>query len=279
MEPVPAGTFLMGSPAGEPGRDVCEGPRTRVTLSRPFWLGRTTVTHAQWRAVMGTDLPAQARKAFPGEADVGRFLANTDGEIAMHYVSWDDAMAFCGKLNARARPGAGRYAGYAYTLPTEAQWEYACRAGTSEATYAGALEVWGRSNAPVLDAIAWYGGNSSVGYRGTGWDTSGWSEKQYPGGFAGPRDVALKQANAWGLCDMLGNVYQWCLDYPATSLPGGAVTDPAGLPGGSDHAVRGGCWHSDAVSCRAASRPWNVPGDRTLFVGFRVAFSPAPAGR
>jgi formylglycine-generating enzyme required for sulfatase activity len=274
MEPIPAGHFTMGSPSWEPGRDLTEGPRTQVAIRRPFWLGRTAVTHGQWSAVMGTDLAAQARRAFPGQTNVSGFLADTSPDVAMHYVSWNEAMAFCARLTARARGTLPP--GYAYTLPTEAQWEYACRAGSDDATYAGPIRILGRSNAPDLDPIAWYGGNSSVGYHGPGWNTSDWAEKQYPGGFAGPREVGLRQPNAWGLHDMLGNVYQWCRNVPVTSLPGGTVTDPRGLPGGADRAVRGGCWHSDAALCRSASRAWDPAEDRSPFIGFRIALAPAP---
>ena len=275
LVPIPAGTFVMGSPPGEPGRDACEGPLTRVTLSRPFWLGRTAVTHGQWKAVMGTDLSAQVRKAVRADVDVSRFLLGTGDNVAMYYVNWYDAAAFCARLNRLARRDGSLPPGYEYRLPTEAEWEYACRAGTTGPTWAGPMELLGRSNAPVLDDIAWYGGNSSVGYVGRGMDTAAWGEKQYPGGLAGPRDVGLKAPNPWGLSDMLGNLYQWCLDFPSTRLPGGEVTDPAGLPSGTDRALRGGTWHSDATLCRCASRPWSVPSDRTLFVGFRIALAPA----
>jgi len=274
MKAIPAGVFLMGSPEDEPGRGAFEGPRTRVIISQPFWLGRTAVTHGQWKASMGTDLAAQARKAFPNDNGAAGYLANAGDNVAMYFVNWDDAMAFCRKLNERARADGSLPAGYAYTLPTEAQWEYACRAGTTDATYAGPMQILGKNNAPVLDAIAWYGGNSSVGYEGPGLDTSAWPEKAFPGGTAGPRDVALKQPNPWGLCDMLGNVYQWCRDFPADTLSGGTVTDPVGLAHGSDRAVRGGGWHSDAAFCRCAYRARNIGLNRSLFIGFRVALAP-----
>ncbi|MBK8857448.1 MAG: formylglycine-generating enzyme family protein [Opitutaceae bacterium] len=272
--PIPAGTFRMGSPFAEPGHTVLESPQTWVTISRPYWLGRTAVTHEQWRTLMGTDLADQVRKAFPAEANPIRLLAGTADAVPMHFVTWREAMAFCARLNERARTEGWLPVGYEFTLPTEAQWEYACRAGGTDATYAGPLEVRGENNAPVLDAIAWYAGNSSVGYRGRGWDTADWPEKQYPGGLAGVRLVAQKQANAWGLHDMLGNVYQWCRDHPASALPGGAVKDPAGPARGADNIVRGGSWHSPAVYCRAAHRTWNNPDVRSQFIGFRIALAP-----
>lgn len=274
MRPVPAGTFRMGSPFGEPGRTSGEGPQTWVKISRGYWLGRTPVTHAQWRAVMGTDLVAQVRKAVPGTGNPARFLAGDDDDAAMYFVSWDEAMEFCARLNARARTEGVLPAGYEFTLPTEAQWEHACRAGTTAATYAGPLELAGENHAPVLDAIAWYAGNSSVGYRGRGWDTSTWAGKQYPGGMAGVRRVGQKEPNPWGLHDMLGNVYEWCRDFSTPNLPGGSLTDPRGPESCIDRIVRGGSWHSAPGRCRAAYRAWNAPDARMLFIGFRLALTP-----
>lgn len=257
MRPVPAGSFRMGSPAGEPGHTAGEGPQTTVTLTQPFWLGRTPVTHAQWFKIMGTDLVAQAQKAVPANPDIAGFVVGVGDDVAMHLVTWDEAMEFCAKLTERARAEGTLPAGYEFALPTEAQWEYACRAGTTAATYADTS----------LDAIAWYAGNSSVGYIGPAWDSG-------PGGPAGPRRVGLKAPNAWGFCDLLGNVYQWCRDYAAATLPGGSVTDPTGPVSGADRVVRGGSWHSPAAFCRAAYRAWSSPEGRSQYIGFRVALAP-----
>lgn len=277
MRPVPAGSFRMGSPLGEPGRNTAEGPQTWVTISRPYWLGRTTVTHRQWRVLMGTDLTMQAQKAFPRDKNPAGLLAGTDDDVAMYFVNWNEAIAFCEKLTARARAEGSLPSGYEFTLPTEAQWEYACRAGSVDATYAGPMLVMGINNAPVLDEIAWYAGNSSEGYQGRGWNTADWPGKQYPGGRAGVRRVGLKQPNAWGLCDMLGNVYQWCLDFPTDSLSRSSVTDPVGPASGSDRIVRGGSWHSAATYCRSSYRAWSIPDGRLPFIGFRVALAPVRA--
>lgn len=274
MRPIPAGSFEMGSPFTEPGRTSLEGPRTQVTLSRPFWLGRTAVTHGQWKAVMGTDLVAQTRLGFPRDKDPTRLLTGTGDDVPMHFVSWQEAQAFCARLNAWARAEGSLPEGYEFTLPTEAQWEYACRAGTTEATYAGPMIIAEVNHAPVLDAIAWYAGNSSVGYRGRGWDTSSWAGKHHPGGRAGVRVVGLKEPNAWGLHDMLGNVYEWCQDRATDALPGGSVVDPAGPDSGTDRIVRGGSWHSAAGPCRAAYRAANIPDGRLPFIGFRLALAP-----
>lgn len=274
MQPIPAGKFLMGSPFDEPGRSVLESPQTYVTISQPFWLGRTLVTQAQWRELMGTDLALQARMNFAREENPARLLAGAGDEVAMYYVSWSDAMEFCARLNERARSEGSLPAGYEFTLPTEAQWEYACRAGKTTATYGGPVRFYSRNHAPALDPIAWYAGNSSVGFEGPGWDTATWDEKQYPGGTAGVRRVGLKEANAWGLHDMLGNLHEWCLDYASATLPGGSVTDPAGPESGIDRMVRGGSWHSDATACRSAHRAWNAPEIRLPFTGFRIALAP-----
>lgn len=274
LQPIAAGTFRMGSPFAEPGHTILESPQTWVTLTQPFWLGRTEVTHAQWRAVMGADLADQARKAFPTAAHPAQLLAGTADDVPVYFVTWREAMEFCARLTERARAEGWLPAGYAFTLPTEAQWEYACRAGGPEATYAGPLTIRGENHARELDAIAWYAGNSSVGYRGRGWDTADWPEKQYPGGLAGVRAVAQKQPNAWGLHDLLGNVQEWCRDHPASTLPGNAVKDPAGDADGIDRAVRGGSWRSPPGFCRAAYRTWSNPDLRSQHIGFRVALAP-----
>ena len=272
--PVAAGTFRMGSPLGEPGRTMAEGPPTWVVISQPFWLGRTPVTHGQWRAVMGSDLVDQARKVFPRDRNPARLLTATADDAAMYFVTWHEAVEFCERLNARARAEGTLPRGYAFGLPTEAQWEYACRAGTMDATPAGPMEAISPNHAPVLDPIAWYAGNSSVGYQGSGWDTSGWPGKQYPGGLAGVRRVGLKAPNAWGFHDMLGNVNEWCRDRAADALPGGRVTDPTGPTAGHERIVRGGSWHSPAAYCRSAYRAWSIPDGRMPFIGFRLALVP-----
>jgi formylglycine-generating enzyme required for sulfatase activity len=155
------GTFLMGSPPGETGRDDAEGPPTPVAMATAYWLGRTTVTQAMWTAVM------------PPGTDPSNFKGP---DRPVERVTWDEAMAFARELSRRC--SAQIPSGHEFTLPTEAQWEYACRAGT-EGPYAG-----------PLDEMAWYCANSG--------ETS--------------RPVALKRPNAWGFYDMHGNVWEWCLD-------------------------------------------------------------------
>ncbi len=271
---IPGGTFWMGSPPDEPGHAPAEGPLTEVKLSRYFWLGRTPVTHGQWKAIMGTDLAAQTQKALPGNDRAAQQLTGIADDVPMFFVSWDEAMAFCARLTARARAAGVLPKGYEFTLPTEAQWEYACRAKTTDATYAGPLALLSNRRSPVLDAIAWYADNSSAGYEGPGWNLPAWAARRHPGAWAGPRRVGQKEPNAWGLEDMIGNVSEWCRDFAADTLPGITVTDPTGPAAGSDRIVRGGNWHSDATGCRSAARAWNSPEGRSQFIGFRVALVP-----
>lgn len=135
------------------------------------------------------------------------------------------------------------------------------------------MEILGRHHAPVLDPIGWYGGNSSVGYEGPGFDTSKLKDKQYPGGLAGPRAVGTKAPNAWGLVDMLGNVWEWCRDSAGT-YPGGEVSDLAGIESDPQRAERGASWLSYAAECRAASRFLDPPTIRVGNLGFRIALVP-----
>jgi formylglycine-generating enzyme required for sulfatase activity len=297
--PVPAGEFVLGSPAEEPGRYEDESPRTQVQVTRVFWLGKAPISHAQWRAVMGSGLIDQVRLALEDDreysidgknqtqraywgmardADPARMLGPKGDDVVMHYVSWEDAREFCRRLTERERAAGRLPAGLVFDLPTEAEWEYACRAGTRTATPAGPIKIAGAMNAPVLDAIAWYGGNSSVRFSGEGWDTANWKEKQYPGGSAGPRNVGLKRPNPWGLHDMLGNTWEWCLDLYA-KYPGGVVVDPIASGELSSRVCRGGAWNSPARDCRSGARNWLHGGVRRSSIGFRVALvadRPAP---
>jgi formylglycine-generating enzyme required for sulfatase activity len=249
----PPGAFTMGSPADEPGRYSGERQR-RVTLARGFWLGKYEVTQRQWQAVMGSN-PS--------------FFKNAGLDAPVEKVSWNDCQKFVKKLNARM---AGRLPkGYGYRLPTDAEWEYACRAGTTTVLYTGDIQILGSRNAPALDAIAWYGGNSGVKYEGA-YDSSKLPEKQENHTRAGTHPVGQKKANAWGLHDMIGNVYEWCQDWYG-AYPSGAVTDPTGAKTGSYRVSRGGSWYSDARCCRSAFRSGYDPSISSSFLGFRVALA------
>ncbi|MCW3131108.1 MAG: SUMF1/EgtB/PvdO family nonheme iron enzyme, partial [Candidatus Methanospirare jalkutatii] len=247
---VPAGTFKMGSPSNEPKRDSDEGPVHEVEISRGFWMGKYEVTQGQWQAIMGEN---------PSE------FKNCGSDCPVENVSWEDCQEFIGKLNGRLPSGAWRY-----RLPTEAEWEYACRAGTQTALYTGPITIRGWNNAPELDAIAWYGGNSCVRYE-RGWDCSDWPERQYSCSRCGTHPVGRKEPNAWGLYDMLGNVWEWCQDwYGEGYYKRSPRVDPKGPASGSYRVERGGGWNVSARGCRCADRSWNDPGWRNNNLGLRL---------
>jgi len=279
---IPPGHFRLGSPPSEPLRGADEGPEAAVTLSQGYWLGTTLVTIGQWRAVMGWGVREQLLRvlhddhkyAFNGrrqtlrdymqfavDADPERYLANEDDELPMYFVSWFDAQAFCAALNTRERAAGRLPPHYVYALPTEAQWEYASRAGTRTASYAG-IVAGASAPDPVLDGIAWYDANSGLGYHGHGWTVQG--------RLAGPHPVAQKRANAWGLYDMAGNLWEWCRDWYG-GYTGGERIDPTGPPHGTLRVNRGGSFGSAARDQRSASRAGNPPAEASAFRGFRLA--------
>jgi formylglycine-generating enzyme required for sulfatase activity len=233
MMSIPAGTFAMGSPPDEEGREVFgnEGPRTAVTITKPFWLGKTQVTQAQWVAVMG-DNPSY----FKGY------------DLPVEQVSWNDAANFCEKLNEMTRVTLPD--GHHYTLPTEAQWEYACRAGTTTRFFYG-----NDSGYSHLGSYAWYGENST----------------------GKTHAVGGKLPNGWGLHDMYGNVMEWCLDWDG-DYTGGSVSDPQGPDWSSVGRVqRGSRWDDSADYCRSAVRSAQLDCYTKRDLGFRVALSPVPS--
>jgi formylglycine-generating enzyme required for sulfatase activity len=220
---VKPGSFTMGSPSDEPMRNKAEGPQTHVTFTKGFWLGKTEVTQGQYEALVGEN-PS-------GFKNVGK-----DGPVER--VSWTDAMAFCKKLTEQERSAGRLPAGYEYTLPTEAQWEYAYRAGTMS-------EYPGDPN-----ETAWHSTNSA--------------ETTHP--------VAQKKPNAWGFYDMAGNVLEWTYDWYG-EYPGGSVTDPKGPFRGYYRTGRGGSWRTEARVGRSAARSGGSEARVDYTIGFRVALA------
>ncbi len=250
---VPAGRFRMGSPEGEPGRFARETPH-EVELTRGFWLGETPVTQSQWRQVMGNS--------------PSRFSAGGD-DCPVETVTWYDAVAFanrlsemaglpvCYELECTGTPGERGYACAkaelkrldceGYRLPTEAEWERAVRAGTDSAVYTGTFTIKEDGTSPQLERIAWYEANSR--------------QQIHP--------IRGKAPNAWGLFDMLGNVWEWCGDAYA-EYPTKTQRDPF-VHEGSGRVYRGGSWLYVAQRVRAASRLWDEPGNCHDSLGFRLA--------
>ena len=222
------GTFTMGSPKSEKHRDDDETQHA-VTLTEGFWLGKHEVTQAQWKSIMGTN-PSWFKGA----------------DLPVETVAWHDATSFCEKLTQRERKAGRLPAGMSYQLPTEAQWEYACRAGTSTRFYYGDDPGYTQ-----LGKYAWYRDNSL---------------RTHP--------VGLKLPNAWGLHDMYGNVWEWCMDWYSSSYPGGSVNDPKGATRARGRVFRGGSWSYNAVSCRSAYRSRSNPTIRINSIGFRVVLAP-----
>jgi formylglycine-generating enzyme required for sulfatase activity len=231
--PIPRGWFWMGSPQTEVGRDEDESPQHVARLSRGFLMAKTEVTQAQWFAVMGTRPWAGNKKILEGE------------EYPATYVTFQEALEFCRKLTeAEGRP---------YRLPTEAEWEYACRAGSLTRFTFGDDER-------DLRHWAWFS-------RGTETD-----------GVAQAHPVGRKQPNAWGLFDMHGNVAEWTADWYG-EYPAHPVTEPRGPETGLGKVVRGGSADSHAAGCRSAarSRGYDAPFGRHYLDGFRVVLDEPPS--
>jgi formylglycine-generating enzyme required for sulfatase activity len=230
---IPKGTFQMGSPIEEAG-SLDNEELHQVTISKNYYLGVTEVTQGQYEKVMGTH-PSYFQKQVIGKSDSSMY--------PVEQVSWEDAIEFCKKLSDLPEE---KKAGRVYRLPTESEWEYACRAGSKTAYSSG-------ESSKSLGDYAWFNGNSN--------------EQTHP--------VGEKKANAWGLYDMHGNVWEWCSDWSGV-YPKGAVSDPVGPREGSNRVNRGGGW-GDNVCCRSAFRGRDYPSIRFFSIGFRVALS-SPSG-
>jgi serine/threonine-protein kinase len=221
---IPPGKFAMGSLPNEVGRRADEGPQHNVTISRPYYIGVYEVTQQQYAAVMGTN-PAVFGKTNGGGPD-----------HPVENVHWHDAVAFCQKLtDSTAEKSAGR----SYRLPTEAEWEYACRAGSQTPYYF--------ESAAELPKHAWYSPTANA--------------RTHPVGKCEP--------NPWGLYDMYGNVWEWCSDYYAPYTPADAI-DPTGVATGTMHVFRGGAWNDVASDMRSAHRWHFGVGSAQFNIGFRV---------
>ena len=220
---IPAGEFPMGSPDSDNNAFEWEKPQHRVRITKPFYLGKYLLTQEQWEAVTGNNW-----SSFKGPKN------------PVEQVSWEDCQKFLGKLNAKSSSGAGKF-----QLPTEAQWEYACRAGSTTRYCFGDAESG-------LGEYAWYDGNSD--------------RKTHP--------VGEKKPNGWGLYDMHGNVWEWCQDW-YEDYKESPVDDPTGAATGLGRVNRGGSWSYPAGYCRSADRSGIGPGGRDDDLGFRLCLVPA----
>ena len=230
---IPPGQFTMGSPPEEIGRDQDEGPQTRVVLPQGFWIGKHEVTQSEYRAVMGAN-PSNA----PG-----------DPNQPVERVNWFEAVEYCARLTQREQANGRLPPGCRYRLPTEAEWEYACRAGTATAFCYGDDRTYAK-----LDNSAWFARNSD--------------SMTHP--------VGTRQPNPWGLFDMHGNVWEWCLDRWEGPLPGGSITNTSMATEGSLRVARGGSWLYEGRACRSANRDDYGPSNRCSDIGFRVVLAPSP---
>jgi formylglycine-generating enzyme required for sulfatase activity len=235
----PAGNFKMGSPNSDPERDRDESP-VDVKLTRGFWMCDTEVTQGQWKNVMNT-VPWKDQEN----------LQKKEDEYPACYVNQHDAIEFCEKLTQQEWKAGRLPRTCKYSLPTEAQWEYACRAGTTTKFSFG-------DDPKKLNDYGWWGGLAGDGNT---------AKELYP------HRGGLKKPNAWGLKDMHGNVWELCLDFYNAKIPGG--TDPIGKASDDRTVTKGGGWGSGAIDCRSAERYYVESHETSPFIGFRLAVVPA----
>jgi formylglycine-generating enzyme required for sulfatase activity len=239
------GKFTMGSPNDEVGRGAMEGPRHVVEITRSFYMGAYEVTQAEYQKVTGTN-PSHFR---PGGAFASRVSGLDTSRFPVETVDWDDSRAFCQKLSALP---AEKRARRVYRLPSEAEWEYACRAGA-------------RDHVP-------FAFGKSLSSKQANFDGG----RPYGGAAAGTplhraAAVGSYKPNAWGLYDMHGNVWEWTADwYEDYSTRKGVTKDPKGAATGTQRIFRGGSWTNDGSWCRSAKRYLAHPGAKNYLIGFRV---------
>ena len=220
---IPAGEFVMGSPGDEVGRDSNESPQHKVRITRAFYMGACELTQQQYKSIMGS-----LRPRFEGDSNPAEKLA------------WDSAVAFCKALSQKED--------VTYRLPTEAEWEYGCRAGTTTPFYFGATVSANQANYNAADVQENAGAPSGKTMQ-----------------------VGSFTPNAFGLYDMHGNVYEWCQDlYGGDSYSKSPAEDPKGPDSGDAHIIRGGSWFNNLVALRSAARQWAIPSTRYGMIGFRV---------
>ncbi|MDP1589871.1 MAG: SUMF1/EgtB/PvdO family nonheme iron enzyme [Prosthecobacter sp.] len=276
---IPPGSFLMGSLEDEPGRRENEGPQHRVTISKGYWMAETPVTQAQWRAVVeATGRWQRSGTAYALNPAPSHFKGSL--ELPVDSVRWVDSVIFCRLLDALMPDGPG------FHLPTEAQWELACRAGTEpKAPFNGPIRLEGEVLSPDLEDYAWYGGNSGKDcVVSNPQDSSSWLGQEHSSPAAGTHPVKTKLPNTHGFYDMLGNVWEWCADAwdeEAYSKRADGAKDPR-LDSTDDSAlrvVRGGSWGYRARACRAAYRYGVHSGFRWFHQGLRLAAGQKPDTR
>ena len=226
---IPAGTFTMGSPETEKDRFPDE-IQHEVTITKPFYMGKYEVTQAQYQAVMGEN-----PSTFNGDKN------------PVENVSWEEAVSFCKKLSEKT--------GKTVRLPTEAEWEYACRAGSKTRFSFGDADEDLHKYGTYCDS------SNTLGLP--------WQDKAHSDGFDKTAPVGSLTANKWGLYDMHGNVWEWVSDWYG-AYEKGAATDPTGAVTGNGRVLRGGSWYYSPSSCRSALRLINSPDHRNLYDGFRV---------
>src|SRR5690242_12425397 len=248
---ISPGTFTMGSPVSEALRGTNE-PRHVVEISQGFYMGKYPVTQGEYRELIGTN---------PSAFSTNQGFESQDLSRPVERVSWNDATNYCALLTQQEIAANKLPANWVYRLPTESEWEYACRAGTTTAVYYGNRLLSGMAN--------FNGTNEYDAAIGAIANPSGVYHEQTTA-------VGSYEPNAWGLCDMCGNVFEWCQDWFG-SYPAGPVTDPQGTDNGEHtRVVRGGGWDDDGQYCRSSQRARILPISMAPNVGFRIVLAPAP---